>query len=453
MAKCAKKQTEAIAMSIYAGFAVPHPPLIIHEVGRGEEQKIQATIDAYMHVARRIADIKPTTIIISSPHAPAYYDAFAIAPGPTLSGDMGEFRASGVHIACDIDTELVDEIVHASQSAHIRVSKEAWRGAPLDYAALIPLHFIQKKYTNFHVVEIGISGCSAQDHFTLGHIVAQCCKRLGRRSVWVASGDFSHKLTEDGPYGFDPAGPKFDEAICKIFRDNTLDKLFHLDPSMCKNAAYCGLPSWQMMAGYLSDHETESTLLHYEGPFGVGYGVAEFTVVDPYVHLAKRAVYAYVMKHEVLNISDNVPDIMKERKAAVFVTIQKNGQLRGCIGTLRPFYANIAEEIIHNAISACSRDPRFAPITSDELSALTFSVDVLSEPAPCAQRDLDPKHFGVIVSNNMRKGVLLPHLDGVDSVEMQISIAKQKAGIAPHEPCKLEKFSVVRHYQDHAEEI
>jgi len=476
-------------MSILAGFAVPHPPLIIHEVGRGEEKGIQDTIDAYIQVARRVAELKPDTIVVSSPHAPAYYDAFAIAPGPTLHGDMAQFRARKVRVDADIDTELVDRILDVTNDAKFRVSSTAWRGKPMDYAALIPLHFVEKFYHDYKLVEVGLSGFSAQDHFRLGQVIANCANDLGRRVVWIASGDMSHKLTEDGPYGFNPAGPKFDAAVCKIFKSGDLHKLFSLDPQMCEDAAYCGLPSWEMMAGALDGTQYSGKLLSYEGPFGVGYGVAAFEVAgnqaagsesaaesaasnkasdtasgdgsnaaapkvtDPYVSLAISAVDAYVKHRDHLPVPDGLPAEMTEKRAGTFVSIHEDGELRGCIGTLQPYRKNIAEEIIGNAISACSQDPRFPAVREEELPHLDYSVDVLSPSQPCEAAELDPKHFGVIVSKGMRRGVLLPNLDGVDTVAEQVAIAKQKAGIAPSESCNLEKFTVVRHYPDHAEQI
>ena len=124
-----------------------------------------------------------------------------------------------------------------------------------------------------------------------------------------------------------------------------------------------------------------------------------------------------------------------------------SGNLRGCIGTIAATEDSIAEEIIGNAISACSRDPRFSPITEDELASLEISVDVLGETEPInSPAELDVKRYGVIVSCGRKRGLLLPNLDGVDTVEDQISIARRKGGIREDEPYRLERFEVVRHY-------
>ena len=136
---------------------------------------------------------------------------------------------------------------------------------------------------------------------------------------------------------------------------------------------------------------------------------------------------------------------MRER-AGVFVSIHKLGELRGCIGTFEPTQANVAEEIITNAISSATRDPRFPPVTPSELGQLTYSVDVLTKPEPIANQDqLDPKKYGIIVECGLRRGLLLPDLEGVDTVDYQIDICRQKAGIGPDEPVKLYQFEVRRY--------
>jgi len=166
--------------------------------------------------------------------------------------------------------------------------------------------------------------------------------------------------------------------------------------------------------------------------------------VHPLVRLAKRTVESYVKKGKVAQVKRLTPEM--KPKAGVFVSIHKDGELRGCIGTIEPQRNNIAEEIIVNAISSARRDPRFYPVTADELGELDYSVDVLTEPRPVKSRkQLDAKRYGVIVEAGSRKGLLLPDLEGVESAEEQIGICRQKAGIAPDEPVKLYRFEVERY--------
>jgi len=166
--------------------------------------------------------------------------------------------------------------------------------------------------------------------------------------------------------------------------------------------------------------------------------------MDSLVRLAKDTIEGYIRRREVLKPRE-LPEEMKER-AGVFVSIKKHGQLRGCIGTFEPTRPNVAEEIVSNAISSATRDPRFPPVHVGELPDLVYSVDVLTSPEPVPDETwLDPKRYGVIVESGGRRGLLLPDLEGVDTVDRQIDICRQKAGIMPHEPVKLYRFEVRRH--------
>lgn len=171
--------------------------------------------------------------------------------------------------------------------------------------------------------------------------------------------------------------------------------------------------------------------------------------MHPLVQLARQAITAYVRDRKRISPppSHEMTPEMKEQ-AGVFVSIHtKDGALRGCIGTFHPTQPNVAEEIISNAISAATRDPRFYPIEPEELDELDISVDVLTEPEPVDSiAQLDAKTYGVIVESGWRKGLLLPDLEGVDTPEQQIDICRRKAGIGPKEPVKLYRFQVRRYH-------
>jgi len=167
---------------------------------------------------------------------------------------------------------------------------------------------------------------------------------------------------------------------------------------------------------------------------------------DPLVELARRAIEVYVRERRVIEPPSKLPPELS-RRAGVFVSIKKDGMLRGCIGTYLPTKENLAAEIIANAVKAATEDPRFPPVRPEELPRLKVSVDVLSPPEPCTEADLDPKRYGVIVEKGWRLGLLLPDLEGVDTVEEQLRIAKMKAGIPPDEPCKIYRFTVERHVE------
>lgn len=179
---------------------------------------------------------------------------------------------------------------------------------------------------------------------------------------------------------------------------------------------------------------------------------------DAYAALARRTIEEYVRTGRQIQIPDDLPQEMYDERAGVFVSIKKQDQkkqaahheqparLRGCIGTIQAVQRCIAEEIIHNAISAAAKDPRFAPVAQEELDSLVISVDVLGAMEPIASsEELDVRRYGVVVTSGYRRGLLLPNLEGVDTVEDQIAIAKQKAGIGWQEDVQMERFEVVRH--------
>lgn len=471
-------------MAIVGAFAVPHPPLIIPGVADGRERGIAATVAAYEEVGRRIAELDPDTLVISSPHATLYRDYFQISSGPGARGSFAQFGAPQAAYSARYDTELIDALVKGCRRAGIAAGTDYERDSRLDHGTMIPLHFVGRfARRDPAVVRIGLSGQSAGEHYRLGMQVQRAARELGRRVVYVASGDLSHKLVAEGPYGYVAEGPRFDELVTGAFAKGDFLALLTVDPSLAERAAECGLRSFQMMAGALDRTSVTAELLSYEGPYGVGYGVAAFlpqgaegadesralleayeawrtddlarrkAAEDPYVQLARASLEAYVrdgrrVRPEEAAAAGHVPQELRDRRAGCFVSLKVDGQLRGCIGTIEPTRASLAEEICANAISAGTRDPRFSPVRAVELGDLVYDVDVLGAPEPVSSPDeLDPVRYGVIVScADGRRGLLLPDLDGVDSVDEQLRIAARKGRIdLDQDEVRLERFEVVRH--------
>jgi AmmeMemoRadiSam system protein A len=165
--------------------------------------------------------------------------------------------------------------------------------------------------------------------------------------------------------------------------------------------------------------------------------------LHPVVELAKETVKSYIREGKTPKPGELTPEMREQ--AGVFVSLHKHGQLRGCIGTFEPKEKNVAEEIIANAISSATGDPRFPPVTVAELDDLEYSVDILTKPEPVTDiNQLDHRKYGIIVESGWKKGLLLPDLEGVESVEEQIAICRLKAGIQAGEPVKLNRFQVRR---------
>ena len=461
-------------MSVLAGFMVPHPPMIVPEIGRGSEAQITETIRAYERVANEIASLAPETIIITSPHSIMYADYFHISPGRRASGSFASFRAPSVRFDEKYDKELADEIARLADAEDFPAGTMGEREPALDHGTMVPLWFIRNKYKEGSIVRIGLSGLPLTDHYRLGMIIWDAVRNTGRRVVFVASGDLSHKLQDHGPYGFAPEGPVYDERIMDVMGRASFGELFDFDNSFCDKAAECGHRSFVIMAGAFDGMAVRAERLVHQDVTGVGYGICTFYPEgedaerhfldkrlaavekelkarrensDAYVRLARDAVEAYVLRREMITVPDGLPEEMLTQQAGAFVSIHKHGDLRGCIGTIAPTRSCVAEEIIGNAISASTRDPRFPAVQPDELEWLEINVDVLGEPEDIESEDeLDVKKYGVIVSSGRKRGLLLPDLDGVDTVEQQVDIAMRKGGINKFEKYKLQRFEVIRHY-------
>ena len=461
-------------MSIVGAIIVPHPPIIVPTVGRGREAEVQATIDAYHAAAKQVAAWAPEVLIVTSPHTVMYADYFHISPGEGASGNMSAFGAPQAVLNVRYDAELRQELVRQAEAAGIQAGTLGEKDPALDHGTFLPLYFLRDAGVDCPILRIGLSGFSPLEHYRLGQCIARAVDALDRRTVFVASGDLSHKLKDDGPYGYAPEGPVFDRRVTQAMESGDFLQFLTMDASLCDRAAECGLRSFQIMAGALDGLAVSPALLNYEGTFGVGYGVATFAVTgpdenrrfarqceemerarlaerkaaeDPWVRLARLSLETYVRTGKQLDtLPDGLPGEMTGRAAGAFVSLHAHGQLRGCIGTTGPTTKSVAWEIVQNAVSACSMDPRFAPVRADELDSLEYSVDVLGVPEPIdSPAQLDVKRYGVIVSCGGRRGLLLPDLEDVDTVEQQIDIARQKGGISAREHYTLERFEVVRH--------
>ena len=460
-------------MGIVGAVLVPHPPLLLPEIGMGRESEIQSTRNAYQKAAQKVAEWSPDLLVVISPHTAVYADYFHISPGQAARGDMSQFGAPQMQLQVTYDDLFVAELVHLAGEAGISAGSLGERDARLDHGTFIPLWFLQNAGVHCPVVRVGLSGFPPSEHYRLGKCIAKTADTLGRRTVVIASGDLSHKLTKDGPYGFAPQGPEFDEQVTKAMKEGNFLHFLTLDPTFCNNAAECGLRSLQIMAGTLDGQAVNVQMLSYEGPFGVGYAVAVVTPIgtdenrhfdllyekqemerltarrkaeDPWVQLARQSLETYIRTGKRLHIPRGLPEELMEQTAGTFVSLHQFGRLRGCIGTVIPVTESVAQEIIQNAISAGTEDPRFPKVRPEELASLEYSVDVLAPPEPVTSpADLDVKQYGIIVTLGRRRGLLLPNLDGVDTVEQQIAIACQKGGIDPREPYSLERFQVVRH--------
>jgi AmmeMemoRadiSam system protein A len=342
-----------------------------------------------------------------------------------------------------------------------------WQAEKLDHGTMVPLYFLKRAGFTGQLLPVAMGMLAPTQLYAFGRALQAAVDESGRRIAVLASGDLSHRLTPDAPAGYNPRGKDFDREIVEALGRGDLARIFHLDHDLCEAAGECGLRPLMMLTGALDGLRVKPQVLSYEGPFGVGYAVVTMrpggpdpgrrlgetlahdrearvaqrrAMAHPIVNLARAALEHYVKTGLEIDFSAGAPhegtapwrlppDLPEQ--AGTFVSLKMDGELRGCMGTTGPTESTLALEVVRNAIMAGTRDPRFSPVEEEELPFIDYSVDVLGEPEPCALADLDPAVYGVIVEKGNRRGLLLPDLAGVDTVEEQVSIACRKAGLSP----------------------
>jgi AmmeMemoRadiSam system protein A/AmmeMemoRadiSam system protein B len=475
---------------VFSGIA-PHPPIMVPEVGRESIAEVRGSIDAMAELTRRLIESGAETVVVISPHAPLEPYAFVAYRGAKVTGDFANFRAPAVHFQVSIDEKLLAAITKAAQNDGYEVISLA--SHHLDHGTAVPLYFLYHNGWTGDVVGLGYSFLSNEDHLRFGSCIGKAINELGRSVAIVASGDLSHRLKPDAPAGYNPAAYIFDSEVVDALRCNSPDRIVNINQDLRRVAGECGYRSMLVAIGATRELPLDCEVLHYEAPFGVGYLVAQLTAKSKALNhrtaygsqriesstspeslnhgtaygsqrtsdstspesdlptLARAAVEAYVLSDVQIDPPLQCHGLLAAR-AACFVSLKTlGGQLRGCIGTIEPVKDTLAEELIANAINAATRDPRFSPVKPEELENLCFSVDVLSVPEPATFDELDPIVYGVIVEDDSgsHRGLLLPDLEGVDTVTKQVEIAARKAGIPPETPMRLWRFRVNRFPEKH----
>jgi AmmeMemoRadiSam system protein A len=459
------------------GVIAPHPPIIVEAVGGSRTKVTSESLDALAQAAAALETWSPETVVIMSPHSPAYPDAFVIETAPHLAGSFDQFGAAKARYAYRTDSQfaraLLELLAEKGIPAVDRALEPRLSSGTLDHGVMVPLNFLDPS-GKWPVVVLGLSYLPYESHREMGETIAEVARRLGRRTAFVASGDCSHRLTPDAPSGYSPRAADLDAAIVAHVRSGDLSGLADIDPAVIEAGGECGLRSFITLGGFAGIGEP-TRVLAYEGPWGVGYltalvgggalSAAGLTAArhpegpeneaapapPPPAHspseivlLARRTIEVYVRESRTL-AAPVLDDSALPQRAGVFVSLHRGGDLRGCIGTILPTQPTLADEVVHNAIQASTQDPRFPALAADELEDLDVKVDVLHQPEGCSIDDLDPKRYGVIVTSGWRRGLLLPDLEGVDDVEAQVAIAMRKAGIGPGERCSFERFKVDRY--------
>ena len=440
------------AGSIVFSGLTPHPPIMVPEVGQEALRNVQDSIAGMAELTKRVLESRADTVVLISPHAPLEADAFVAYGEPLLFGDFTRFRAPKSTFSISVDLELLHEISKSAFEFDYEVAMLQARS--LDHGSAVPLYFLLENGWSGKVVVLGYSFLSNRDHLSFGACISKAISQTDRRVALIASGDLSHRLKPDAPAGYNADAHLFDDRVVEALRHNSLGNIVNIDDQLRRLAGECGYRSLLVAIGAVESGSSDCDVISYEAPFGVGYLVAQISndnlgadsVASEIPALARKAVESFVKTGAAPDLDSSESNRLGQ-PAPCFVSLKtRNGELRGCIGTIEPAKDSLAEEIVSNAIGAATHDPRFYPVEKDELEDLIYSVDVLMPAEEVEISDLDPSIYGVIVEsdNGSKRGLLLPSIEGVDTAEQQVGIASRKAGITSGEPVKLYRFRVER---------
>jgi AmmeMemoRadiSam system protein A len=434
---------------------MPHAPVLVEPVGGRRIREVAGTVAAMQRVARRVVETKPDAVVVISPHSPRRSGAFGIWTGPLLEGSFDQFGAPEAIVTLPDAQELSDEI-----AAQIKARKLAtWEIAPrpLDHGALVPLWFLGEAGWKGPTVVISLNYPHEGGLFELGDAITQAARQRHERVAVVASGDMSHALQPGAPCGFHPRAKDFDHQFIDLLRAGRIRETGELDPDLQELASEDVVDS-TLIAGAAARWRTDGhEVLSYEGPFGVGYGVAVLFDAnqlgkdgtgESLPRLARESVESSFLSRNTAPTSDK--NSYLARQHGVFVTLhRRSGELRGCVGTLLPKWRDVLEETWHMAREAAFNDGRFPPLKEHELAEVIFEVSVIHDLEPVdSLDDLDPARYGVLLTTpDGRRAALLPGIPEIKSVDEQLRIARQKGRIGEDESVRIQRFLA-----DHFEE-
>lgn len=401
---------------VFAGLMC-HAPIVLPEVAGEEAARCTRTTRAMREVAERATRAKPRRLVLVSPHSPRWRDRFGAWRG-RHRGDLAVFRAP----------QLAVDLPDAPEVAE-RLGLPEVRGAALDHGAMVPLAFLWAAGWRGPTAILSVPW-EADEAEDLGRRIAA----LEGTTAVIASGDMSHRLLPGAPSGYHPRAREFDHAFVRALQAQDWAAAVAAEP---RELAAEDVVDSTRLAMAAAGAPLNAEVLSYEGPWGVGY--TEAILADPQPPLYAMARIA-VRETLLGRPRPHFPG--GPAAGGVFVSMHHGEELRGCVGSITARFERLHDEVVASAIAALN-DGRMAPPTLDELPDLRFEVSRLSPLEPVAgPEDLDPRRYGVVVSRGGRRGLLLPDLKGVDTVEAQLSIARRKAGIGPGESVDLYRFTV-----------
>lgn len=263
---------------LLGGGISPHPPIILPIVGRGREEEASKTVEGMKKLAKKVASLKPDTLIVITPHGNVFRDAHSIIVEEDLTGDLNQFGIYDYQMKLKNDVDLAQKIIEKAKEKSVPLfvldqenSRDMGQDISLDWGVIVPLDYILKEVQNIEVVPMAYGYMNGEEMRRMGEVLKEAIEESGKNVIIIASGDLSHKLKDEGPYDFHPQGPVFDKKIVDLLEDGDFQAVLDFDQSISDPAGECGLRSFQILSGALKNYTIESEIYSYEGPFGVGY--------------------------------------------------------------------------------------------------------------------------------------------------------------------------------------
>jgi AmmeMemoRadiSam system protein A len=447
---------------------MPHAPVLVPEVGGERLREVAATVRSMRQAGARLVACRPDALVVISPHAPRRLNAWGFWGGDSMCGGLGQFGARSEPFALPTDRELAAALEKEARAAGLRM----WtiREQPLDHGSVVPLWFVVE--AQWQGPTLGLSVGSEEGFEDMGAAIRSAAAHTGKRVVILASGDMSHCLLPGAPAGYDPRGREFDEIFIDLLREGAYRQVASLEPDLQDGAAEDVMPATLVALGAIGWANDGHEVLSYEGPFGVGYGVAilfdpkdsgsgtresaaemrlpdesrckpHLPAAELLIRIARDSVTA-ALGEGTQKAPEPACDYLRQARG-VFVTLRDlAGDLRGCVGSISSYCPDLAGEIWRIARQAALYDSRFLPLMAAELPQVRFEVSVLYPPEEVSSdKDLDPARYGVIVTTkDGRRGVLLPAIAELKTVDQQLRCARKKAGIGWWEKVQLARFEV-----------
>jgi AmmeMemoRadiSam system protein A len=453
-------------MPIPCAVLMCHAPIVLPDVAGNRARQCMQTTRAMRDVAARLVSHAPDVIAIISPHAPRHPTRWGIGAESPLRGDFGRFGAEHVGVTLPGAPEAAARLSAVAKQAGLPLREISGEG--LDHGTLVPLYFVRHAGWDGPTLLIALPYPGTGTEDAMGRALAQAAEAAGQRWAILASGDMSHRLIPSAPAGYHPQAKEFDRSFKARIDAGDLRGACAVDPDLRELAAEDVVDSCAVAAAAVDYQSKGHRTYGYEGPFGVGYleavlyeqapprerGAAQSERIStegrPWkamLRIARDAIAAKIShsayRAQPLPVPWNAPQ-------GVFVTLRDaQGALRGCIGHVEPLYGTLSEEIAACAAAAATQDSRFARVSPGELPTLNIELSLLGKTE--VVRDLatlDPKRYGVVVSAGRSRGVLLPDIDGVDTVEEQLRIAAAKGHLPAGRSWVIERFEVQKQTED-----